>query len=77
MSIWEFNLPIKEHNLIGPQYWKFSQEVLLICPVGRGRGYERMLLDSLIMCIAYLTSVIGSFTISIAYVWLQWEGLDG
>ncbi len=25
---------------------------------GRGGGYERMLLDSIIMCIAYLTSVL-------------------
>jgi hypothetical protein len=23
------NLPIKQHNLIEPQYWEFSQEVLL------------------------------------------------
>jgi hypothetical protein len=33
---------------------------------GKGRGeYERILLDS-IMCIAYLTSVFGSFTRGIA-----------
>ncbi len=25
--------------------------------MGRGAGYERMLLDSIIMCIAYLTTV--------------------
>ncbi len=53
ISIWKFNLPIKQHNLIGPQYWEFSQEVLLMWPVGRGGGFERMLLDSIIMCIAY------------------------
>ncbi len=28
----------KQHNLIGPQYQEFSQEVLLICPAGRGGG---------------------------------------
>jgi hypothetical protein len=27
---------------------------------GKGRGYEGMLLDSIITCIAYLTSVFGS-----------------
>jgi hypothetical protein len=36
-----------------------------------------MLLDSIIMCISYLTSVFGSFTTSIDLVWLQCEGVDG
>jgi hypothetical protein len=38
---------------------------------GGGEGYERMLLDSIIMCIAYLTPVFDSFTSSIAKYRLQ------
>ncbi len=36
----------------------------------RGDGYERMLLDSIIMYIAYLTLVVSSFTRSIAEFFL-------
>jgi hypothetical protein len=33
---------------------------------GGGGGYERMQLDSILICIAYLTSELGSFITSIA-----------
>jgi hypothetical protein len=70
MSIWEFNLPIKQHNLIRPQYLGiFTRSIANVTSRRGGGGYERMLLDSIsiIMCIAYL---------SIALVWLHWEGVD-
>jgi hypothetical protein len=55
MSIWEFNMPIKQHNLIGPQYIGISEEVLQnITNGGGGGGYERMLLDSMIVCILFI-----------------------
>jgi hypothetical protein len=38
MSIWEFTLTVKLHNLIGPQYWEFSQEVLHDSTSGKVRG---------------------------------------
>jgi hypothetical protein len=44
----------------------------------KGRGYERMLLDSILSYSILLFDLsIGSFTASIALVWLQWEGVDG
>jgi hypothetical protein len=63
MLICENNLPIKRHNFIGPKFiGNFSQEVLQIYDQWEGEGrYERMLLDSIIVCIVYLTSVLGSF----------------
>jgi hypothetical protein len=42
--------------------------------VGGGGGNERMLLDSIIMDSAYLTSVFGSFTRSIAYYGYNGKG---
>jgi hypothetical protein len=53
MSIWELNLRTKQHNLTS---------VLGIFPRSianmtreKGGGYERILLDSILMCISYLT----------------------
>jgi hypothetical protein len=38
-----------------------------------GGGYERMLLDSIIVYIAYLTLIVSSFTRSIAEIFLSFS----
>ena len=66
MSIWEFNLPIKLHNLIGLQYWELSQEVLLsMATNGKDWMGKSRLLDCILICIANWTVVLSSFTRSI------------
>ncbi len=69
-----FYLPIKQHNLIGPQFWDFSQELLLILPVGgggRGEVGQRHNVYS------FFDLIIWQFYKKYCLVWLQWEGVDG
>ncbi len=72
MSIWEFNLAIKQHSLTGSQFiGNFHKKCCKYMTSGKGRGaYE-----SIIVCIVYLTSVLGSFKGSIVRIAGRVDGL--